>query len=205
MVHEGDITQAGWDGGPIDVLFLDVLKSWEINDAVMRDFFPSLVPGRSLIVHQDYAGGYMPWIAIGVELLRDSLVLLDWMEWGTHVFFVERELPAETVARGVRGLDLDTRFELIDRAIARADGWVRGMLEIDRAALVVERDGKAAGLAELTAIGERHRGNGAVLTSVSDKKQGLETDWRFGTAFPPGWSTRLTTARKRIGAALLRG
>jgi hypothetical protein len=34
-VHEGDITQIGWTGEPIDVLFLDILKSWEINDAVL--------------------------------------------------------------------------------------------------------------------------------------------------------------------------
>src|SRR5919201_7004744 len=48
VVHEGDITEIGWSGGPIDVLFLDILKSWEINDAVLRDFFPALVPGRSV-------------------------------------------------------------------------------------------------------------------------------------------------------------
>src|SRR5262249_54226965 len=60
VVHEGDITRIGWTGGPIDVLFLDVLKSWEINDAVLRDFFPSLGPGRSVIVHQDYGWGDTP-------------------------------------------------------------------------------------------------------------------------------------------------
>src|SRR5215471_17211541 len=45
IVHEGDIAEIGWTGGPIDVLFLDVLKSWELNDAVVRDFFSFLVPG----------------------------------------------------------------------------------------------------------------------------------------------------------------
>ncbi len=205
VVHDGDITRIGWDGGPIDVLFLDVLKSWEINDAVMRDFFPSLVPGRSVIVHQDYGGGYMPWIPITVELMRDSLLLLDWMEWGSHVFFVERDLPADLIEHGVRGLEVETRFELIDQAVARADGWVRGMLEIDRAALIVERDGKEAGLADLASIAERYRGHGVVLSAVAAKKEGLETDWTFGTAAQPAWSTRLTSARRRLGAALLRG
>src|SRR5256714_2700840 len=166
VVHEGDITRIGWDGGPIDLLFLDVLKSWEINDAVLRDFFPALVPGRSVIVHQDYAGGYMPWIAITVELMRDSLVLLDWMEWGTHVFLVQREIPPDVIAHGASGLDVETRFDLIDRAIARADGWARGMLELDRAALIVDRDGTEAGLSELAAIAERHRGHGVGLLAV---------------------------------------
>src|SRR5437588_1179773 len=54
LVYQGDITKIGWSGEPIDILFLDVLKSWEINDAVLRHFFASLVPGRSVIVHQDY-------------------------------------------------------------------------------------------------------------------------------------------------------
>lgn len=202
VVHEGDVTRIGWDGGSIDVLFLDILKSWEINDAVLRDFFPALVPGRSVIVHQDYAGGYMPWIAITIELMRDSLVLLDWMEWGTHVFFVEREIPTEVIARGASGLDVEARFDLIDRAIARADGWVRGMLEIDRAALIVDRDGKDAGLAELASIAERHRGHGVVLSAVAAHSEGLETDWTFGATPRPAWTTRLTSARKRLGSAL---
>jgi hypothetical protein len=202
VVHEGDITRIGWDGGPIDVLFLDVLKSWEINDAVLRDFFPALVPGRSVIVHQDYAGGYMPWIAITVEVMRDSLVLLDWMEWGSHVFLVDRPIPADVIEHGVSSLDISARFELIERAISRADGWVRGMLEIDRTALIVDRDGTEAGLADLNSIAERYRGQGVVLSTVDAKREGLETDWTYGTTPRTGWSTRLTGARRRLGAAL---
>jgi hypothetical protein len=192
IVHEGDITEIGWSGEPIDVLFLDVVKSWEINDAVLRDFFPSLVPGRSVIVHQDYGWGEHAWIPITVELMRDSLVLIDWMEWGSHVFFLADEVPAELLERGVGGLDLDTRFELIDQAVARSEGWVRGMLEVARTALVVERDGEEAGLSELAAIAARHPMHGTVLACIRDAKQSLET---VGT---------VARARRRF-AATLRG
>ena len=161
VVHEGDIAEIGWSGGPIDVLFLDVLKSWEINDAVLRDFFPSLVPGRSVIVHQDYGWGDTPWIPITVELLRDSLVLLDWMEWGSHVFFVERELP------------VDVKLELIEQAVARAEGWVQGMLEVSRAILVAERDGREAALTELRAVEERQVGRGFVLSCLDEVRQAI--------------------------------
>jgi len=173
VVHEGDITKIGWSGGPIDVLFLDVLKSWEINDAVLRDFFPSLVPGRSVIVHQDYGWGDTPWIAITVELMRESLVLIDWMEWGTHVFFVERELPAELLERGVGGLDLDAKIELIEQAGRHAEGWVLGMLEISRALLVAERDGPDAAVSELAAIRKRHPQRGFVLACIDDVQRVL--------------------------------
>jgi hypothetical protein len=168
VVHEGDITQIGWSGGPIDILFLDVLKSWEINDSVLRDFFPSLVPGRSVIVHQDYGWGDTPWIPITVELLRDSLVLLDWMEWGSHVFFVDRELPADILDGGVGGRELGTKLALIDQAVARAEGWVQGMLEVSRTFLIAERDGHEAALEELASIVERHPGHPLVLACIDD-------------------------------------
>lgn len=174
VVHEGDITRIGWSGGPIDVLFLDVLKSWDINDAVLRDFFPSLVPGRSVIVHQDYGWGDTPWIAITVELMRDSLVLIDWMEWGTHVFFVEHELPAELVERGVGGLDLDTKLEVIEQAAGHAEGWVLGMLEISRAKLLGERGGPEATLAEFASIRDRNPHRGFVLSCIDDLQRAIE-------------------------------
>src|SRR5436190_16595 len=173
VVHEGDITKLGWSGGPIDVLFLDILKSWEINDAVLRDFFPSLVPGHSVIVHQDYGWGDTPWIPIAVELMRDSLVLVDWMEWGSHVFFVEGELPAELLDHGVGGLDLETKLEVMDRAVARAEGWVQGMLEVSRAILLAERDGPDAALAELASIHERHAGHPFVLACIDDVRPAI--------------------------------
>jgi hypothetical protein len=163
VVHEGDITKLGWSDGPIDVLFLDILKSWEINDAVLRDFFPSLVPGRSVIVHQDYGWGDTPWIPVTVELMRESLVLLDWMEWGTHVFFVAEELPAELLGHGVAVLELDRKVQLVEDAARRAEGWVLGMLEISRALLIADRDGPDAALAELDAIAARHSQRGFVL------------------------------------------
>jgi hypothetical protein len=201
-VHEGDITEIGWSGAGIDVLFLDVLKSWDINDSVLRDFFPSLMPGRSVIVHQDYGGAYMPWIPITVELMRDSIVLVDWMEWGTHVFFVEDELPAELMEHGVAGLDLERRFELVDQAVGRADGWVRGMLELSRTALVVERSGVDAGVADLAEISERYRPYRSVVSAAADVKEALETNGTFGFATGTGrWGTRLAWARRRVAAA----
>jgi hypothetical protein len=203
VVHEGDITRIGWSGERIDVLFLDVLKSWEINDAVLRDFFPSLVPGCSVIVQQDYGWGDTPWIPITVELMRDSLVLVDWMEWGTHVFLVEAEVPPALIESGVGGLDLATRFALLELAVERADGWVRGMLEISRTALVVERDGIEAGVADLASIASRYRPYGSVLSAVAEVRESLETDGTLGFAGEhQRWAGRLGAARRRLVAAL---
>jgi hypothetical protein len=177
QVHEGDITQIGWSGGPIEVLFLDVLKSWKINDAVLRDFLPYLVPGRSVIIHQDYGWGCMPWIPITVELMGDSVQLIDGMEWGSHLFFVADELPAELIDRGIRHLDHDQQLEILDRVIGRLEGWVRGMIEITRAVVLAERDGVEPGLAALATIAARYSRFPYVLACLSHAEDGLQTGW----------------------------
>jgi hypothetical protein len=205
VVHEGDITRIGWYGGPIDVLFLDVLKSWEINDAMLRDFFPSLVPGRSVIVHQDYGWGNHPWVPITVELMRDSLLLIDWMEWGSHVFLLDAPVPAELIESGAAGLRVDRRFELLQQAIERAEGWVRGMLEVSRTRLVAERDGREAALAELASIASRYRRFGTVVACVEDLRAELGVDRTNGRApVRSAWTKRLAGASRRVGAKVRR-
>ncbi len=59
-VHEGDVVEIGWAGGPIDVLFLDLLKTWEINDAVLHDFFPHVVPAARFSYNRTTAGASSP-------------------------------------------------------------------------------------------------------------------------------------------------
>jgi hypothetical protein len=202
VVHEGDITEIGWSGGPIEVLFLDVLKSWEINDAVMRDFFPSLIPGRSVIVQQDYGCGYMPWIPISVELMRDSLEQHDDMEWGSVVYSVVRELPGDVLERGLGKLDHDARMEILNRAIERSDGWLRGMNELSKTAVIVSRDGKEAGLRDLDRLDRLYGDYPYVTSRIAYAREGLLTNWTFGYA-PKGrsWTARLADAGRRLTAA----
>ena len=180
VVHEGDITEIGWSGEPIDILFLDVLKTWEINDAVLRDFFPFLRPGQSVIVHQDYGCGWTPWIPITVELMGHSLRLIDGLSWGSHVFFVQDEIPAELIANGVSGLDEETKFELVERAIDRCEGWVRGMLEICRTELIFERDGLEAALDDLDRIEQLYSGYELVLAIIEHIVRGLRSEGQYG-------------------------
>ena len=204
VVHEGDIVEIGWSGGPIDVLFLDVLKTWEVNDAVLRDFFPSLRPGRSVIVHQDYGSGWLPWIPISVELMGGSLRLIDGMEWGSHLFFVAEELPSDILENGVARLDVDEKFALVERAVERSDSWVRGMMEIARTELVYERNGADAAVHDLDRIASLYRDHDFVLSFVDHIRTGLETEGTYVSApvAPPGG---LAALRKRLSAALFGG
>ena len=155
-VLEGDITEIGWTGEPIHVFFVDVLKTAGVNRAVQRDFLPHLVPGESVLIHQDYGYGAHPYIHIGVELIADRLRPLDWMPHGSHVFLVEQELTADVVAVDPESLSVDDQFRLMDRAIARFTGDTRGNLEVAKATLVFDHFGAADALDHLADVRSRY-------------------------------------------------
>jgi hypothetical protein len=39
---------------PIEFLMIDAMKSWPLANAISRSFLPKLIPGRSLVVQQDF-------------------------------------------------------------------------------------------------------------------------------------------------------
>lgn len=53
-IHPGDLMARSWQGRPIEIVFLDCAETEEFFDHVFRSFFRSLIPGRSLIILQDF-------------------------------------------------------------------------------------------------------------------------------------------------------
>src|SRR5690606_14000300 len=49
-VYPGDIRERRWTGGPIEILFIDLAKTWDIQRHLLREFFPHLIPGVSVVV-----------------------------------------------------------------------------------------------------------------------------------------------------------
>lgn len=129
-VHAGDITAAGWSGEPIEILFLDVLKDSSLNDVVLRDFLPALVPGRSVLIQQDYVHGMLPWIHVTMELLADAVEELGDISC-SRLYAVDGEITADRLAEF---LPLDERVskarqqQLMEQAVARSEGATRGSL-----------------------------------------------------------------------------
>jgi hypothetical protein len=135
-VYEGDITTLHWAGGPIEILFLDVIKTPDINDAVLRSFMPHVIPGRTVIVHQDYGWGDLPWLHITVELMRDSLKWIDAVPYCTHAYLVERAIDPDLLNMSIwSDLDQEAQLEILDGALQRSSGDMRGMLELSKAVL----------------------------------------------------------------------
>jgi hypothetical protein len=137
-VSEGDITAAGWSGRAIEILFLDVLKSWEVNDAVASAFLPALVGGRSVIVQQDYIHGMLPWIHITMELLRDSVEQVADVSC-SRVYAVTADITAETLAEILplkRRVSPACQKQMLDTAIATTSGEATASLQLAKANLL---------------------------------------------------------------------
>ena len=132
--HPGDFMEQRWDGAPVDILFIDVAKRAWLNSHAIAELFPSLVPGRSIVVHQDYYHCWHPYIHISMEFFGDAFELVDeHVQFQSRVWRLVKPLPEDQIAR-MRAYDLsrEERIALLDRLIARSSPASRPMMEVVR-------------------------------------------------------------------------
>jgi len=128
-VYEGDVTKTGWNGDPIEILFIDIAKMWHVNDHVNRTFMPHLIPGKSLVIQQDFFHQWECWTVLTMELLRDYFEYVGFVRWNSAVYRCTRAVPLHVIPEDLRSLGLDRLRELMNAAIERhKDGYLRGML-----------------------------------------------------------------------------
>ncbi len=96
VFHQGEITQQSWHG-PIEILTLDASKIAALMDTMAAMFFPSLLPGRSVIVQQDFLHFSQPWIAAQMELLADYFTPLAYCPRDSIVYLCTRQIDAEAI------------------------------------------------------------------------------------------------------------
>jgi hypothetical protein len=94
-VHEGDLERESWTDGPIELLLVDAMKSWDLASHILRHFFPALTPEEGYLCHQDFSHCFTPWIPLVSYRLRDYLEPVgDIPGSESLVFRLVRPLPA---------------------------------------------------------------------------------------------------------------
>lgn len=92
-VSEGDIRHAKWDQ-PIEILFLDICKNVATTDHMTEHFFPRLIPGKSVVIQQDYLlPSWNIWIIATMEALRPYFRRLTYVFANSVVYLCEKEVP----------------------------------------------------------------------------------------------------------------
>ncbi len=104
-----------WRGGPIKLLLVDAMKSWDLAGAIVRSFYGSLSEG-SFVIHQDFKHYYTPWVHIIQYRLRDHFSpAFEVSNGGTVTFETTREISAGAAASAVEFEDVSD--EEIDMAM----------------------------------------------------------------------------------------
>jgi len=136
-VHDGDFTRAVWNGGPIEILFIDICKTDALNRRVIEQFFPALIPGRSIVIQQDYHHCHHPYIHLALERLSDYLTPLATRIDDSYVCQLDRPIPANVLdaAATVWSLPFDQKLALMDAAIDKLPESQRLFVRLARAVL----------------------------------------------------------------------
>jgi SAM-dependent methyltransferase len=129
-VHAGDVRDHQWTAGPIEILFIDMAKHWTVCDWVTWQFFPHLIPGRSLVIQQDYLyHHWVGWLHVTMEFYADYFEYLCDTGVNSVVFLNTRKIPAAVLRPDTVGsLTTEEKATLMDRAANRFAGPQRDMV-----------------------------------------------------------------------------
>ncbi|AFM26741.1 hypothetical protein [Desulfomonile tiedjei] len=121
--HAGDILTMDWTGEPLEIAFIDLAKSREINDHLVKQLFGVLIPGRSIVAQQDYFHFYCYWIHLTMEYLKDYFSIIESPYGGTLCFLLKHKIPDELLELPASEVyEKGRSLRLIDDCIARFRG-----------------------------------------------------------------------------------
>ena len=129
-VHAGEVNRIEWSGEPIEILFIDFAKHWRVCDWVTWQFFRHLIPGRSIVVQQDYLyHWWVAWLHVTMEYYAEYFEYVCDTEVNSVAFLYIKKIPEEVLRRKtVEALSTQEKIELMDRAASRFAGKQRDMM-----------------------------------------------------------------------------
>jgi hypothetical protein len=95
-VHAGDLLEQSWPSKvPIEVLFVDVAKTLVLSGKVLTEFFAHLVPGKSIVIHQDFYHPTAFYLPVVMDFLIDHFSIIEAGRDWSVVFRLEKAIPQE--------------------------------------------------------------------------------------------------------------
>jgi hypothetical protein len=119
----GNLADLTWNDGPIEFLLIDAMKTWELANAIIRHFYSSLIPGKSLLLHQDFAHCFTPWVHLTHYRMRDYFDVEYEVPRSTSVLFRLREAIPPALLTNTSSID-DYGLQEIDLAFDSSLGLV---------------------------------------------------------------------------------
>jgi hypothetical protein len=116
-VHSGDFLDQVPPDRPIALLFVDIAKTWEINDRIVAQYFSRLIPGTSIVIQQDYNDHSCPWVNMTMARFADHFeYVCD--DSGSRVFRYWEPIASAELRRPLCSFSRQERAAMMRRAIA---------------------------------------------------------------------------------------
>jgi len=141
----GDILETALDvTSPVEILFLDVLKLPEISRLAVRQFFPRLIPGVSIVVQQDYFIDLLPYIRTDQEFFGSYFTYIG--EAGSSALFLcTRAIDQAAIDRLDEGVSPAEQERLATIALQRSgDPARRFLMALSKTRLIHQLHGEDA-------------------------------------------------------------
>lgn len=137
-VTKGDATKAVWSGEPIEILFVDGDKTAEFQEAIIRGFYPHLIPGVSLIVEQDFSFPNAHSIPIKSQIFGKYLQPVE-MAGTTMVSRYTAAIPRDELSNPISRLSVRERAAILElMACGIPVATLAQLLRLQRAILLAE-------------------------------------------------------------------
>lgn len=94
ITHKGDLRNVEWNGEAIEYLFIDAMKDWDVTLQILNTFYTKLIPGKSIIIHEDFCHHYTSWIHIIHYRLSDYFTPTNALKNSSEMMFLNtKPLP----------------------------------------------------------------------------------------------------------------
>lgn len=120
VAHRCNVEEVIWNGGKIELLFVDVCKGWDSMRNVMRQFYPNLIPNCSVVIHQDFQHYQQPWVVATTEALAEHLKMESWTQENSAIFLCTSQIESHHIEWAIAETrDVNRVFDLLKRAMER--------------------------------------------------------------------------------------
>ena len=129
--HPGDFLTMQWHA-PIELLFIDIAKTPELNTHLIREFFPHLIPGHSLVIHQDFFHCWHPHIHITMEALEPYFEIIDGhIDFTSRLYRCTKAIPSAALEEAASfSYTPEERLRMLDAIAVKEIGDMRAMIEV---------------------------------------------------------------------------
>lgn len=146
-IRIGDLAETAHVDGPVEIAFFDCLKSEKLDRVAFNVFAPHYIPGRTIVVQQDYFYAGAPEHRLRQESLSDHFHYLGQIDTAA-IFRLDTPIPgAMHELDPLSDLSLTQELRLFDQAVARTPFRLSKLaVRLSAAAHVRRRHGAAPAL-----------------------------------------------------------